>query len=35
MGQRGMVRAKDYNFSYGKRNKNQELGTGFFWYTTA
>ena len=26
----GTVRAGDYNFFYGQRNKNHQLGTGFF-----
>ena len=30
MGQGGMVRAGDDNFSYGKGNENHQLGTGFF-----
>ena len=33
MGQRGMERAGDYNFSYGKGNENHQLGTGIL-YTT-
>ena len=27
---RGTVRARDYNFLYGKGNENRYLGTGFF-----
>jgi len=30
---RGIVRAADHNFFYGKRNKNHQMGTGFL-YTT-
>ena len=30
MGQRGLVRAGDYNFFYGKGNKIHQLGEGFF-----
>ena len=26
----GTVRARDYNFSYGKGNENHQLGIGFF-----
>ena len=26
----GTVRAGNYNFFYGKRNENNELGAGFF-----
>jgi len=26
----GTVRAGDYNYSYGKRNENHQLGTRFF-----
>jgi len=26
----GTVRARDYNFSYGKGNENHQFGTGFF-----
>jgi hypothetical protein len=29
----GTVRAKDYNFFYGRENENHKLGTGFL-YTT-
>jgi len=29
----GTVRAGDYNFFYGKRNENYQLGTGYL-YTT-
>ena len=29
----GTVRAGDYNFFYGRENKNHQLGTGFL-YTT-
>jgi hypothetical protein len=30
VGQRDTARAVDYNFFYGKGNKNHQFGTGFF-----
>jgi len=32
VGQRGTVQAGDYIFFYGRGNKSQQLGTGFFLY---
>ena len=30
MGQKGTIRASNYNFFYGKGNENHKLGIGFF-----